>query len=137
MFGSKKEKPNKTKTLAVKSSNINIIDKGTKIIGDIISDGDFRIDGILEGTLKTEGRVIIGKDGNINGKIECNNADVEGAFNGEFVVNNTLTAKSTSTIIGDVIVGQISTESGATFNANCSMRSKQTESSDKKASKNK
>ncbi len=135
MFGSKKEKPNKEVT--AKSSSRNIIDKGTKIVGDIVSDGDFRIDGVLEGTLKTEGRVIIGKEGNIKGKIECNNADVEGAFNGEFVVNNTLTAKSTSTIIGDVIVGQISTESGATFNANCSMRAKQTEKSDKKTSKNK
>ncbi len=135
MFGSKKEKPNKEVT--AKSSSRNIIDKGTKIIGDIVSEGDFRIDGVLEGTLKTEGRVIIGKEGNIKGKIECNNADVEGTFNGEFVVNNTLTAKSTSTIIGDVIVGQISTESGATFNANCSMRSKQVEKSDKKTSKNK
>ena len=41
----------------------NILAKNTKIVGDLTSDGDFRIDGVLEGTLDTKGRVIIGLDG--------------------------------------------------------------------------
>ena len=45
----------------------NVIAKNTTIIGDIKSDGDFRIDGTLEGSLKTDGRVIIGSDGFIKG----------------------------------------------------------------------
>ncbi len=126
MFGSKKEKSVQTTATSSSSSysNRNIIDKGTKIVGDITSEGDFRIDGVLEGTLQTKGRVIIGKEGEIKGKIECNNADVEGTFSGDFIVSNTLTAKSTANITGDVVVGQISTEPGATFNANCNMKSK-------------
>ncbi len=105
-----------------KLSSRNVISAGTKIVGDLISQGDFRIDGTLEGTLKTDGRVIIGKDGFIKGNIECKNADVEGKFSGEFLVADTLTAKSTSNITGNVSVGQISTESGATFNATCNMK---------------
>ncbi|MDY0780575.1 polymer-forming cytoskeletal protein [Tenacibaculum sp. IB213877] len=100
----------------------NVIGPGTKIIGDLISDGDFRIDGVLEGTLKTNGRVIIGQEGFIKGNVECTNADVEGKFSGEFVVSQTLTAKSTANITGSVIVGQISTEPGASFNATCNMK---------------
>ncbi len=134
MFGSKKEKSVQT-TATSSYSNRNIIDKGTKIVGDIVSEGDFRIDGVLEGTLKTKGRVIIGQEGEIKGKIECNNADVEGTFSGDFIVDNTLTAKSTANITGDVVVGQISTEPGATFNANCNMRSKGNVKGDTKATK--
>lgn len=120
MFSSKNKK-NQVADKKVTNSR-NVIGAGTKIIGDLISEGDFRIDGTLEGTLKTDGRVIIGQDGFIKGKVECTNADVEGKFSGEFVVNNILTAKSTAYITGDVTVGQISTEPGASFNATCNMK---------------
>jgi len=111
-----------TTTAEKKTIGRNVIGAGTKIIGDLISEGDFRIDGVLEGTLKTDGRVIIGQQGFIKGNIQCANADVEGKFSGDLFVSDTLTAKATSNITGTVNVGQISTESGATFNANCNMK---------------
>ncbi|CAA0187217.1 conserved hypothetical protein [Tenacibaculum maritimum] len=100
----------------------NIIGKNTKIIGDIISEGDFRLDGTLEGTIKTDGRVIIGNDGYIKGKVECANADIEGKFSGELIVSNTLSIKSNANITGDVVISKLSVEPGATFNATCSMK---------------
>mgnify|MGYP003639518559 CR=1 FL=1 len=48
----------------------NRIEKNTKIKGDIISEADFRIDGKLDGNVKTSGKVVIGKDGYIHGKVE-------------------------------------------------------------------
>lgn len=120
MFGSKKNK--RSNVVERKSTSRNIIGAGTKIVGDVVSEGDFRIDGILEGTLKTDGRVIVGEGGFVKGKAECANADVEGRFSGEFIVHNALTVKSTANITGDVSVGQISTESGASFNATCNMK---------------
>ena len=47
----------------------NRIEKNTKIKGDITSEADFRIDGKLEGNVTTSGKVVIGKDGYINGKV--------------------------------------------------------------------
>lgn len=120
MFSSKKNKKNGVAER--KATGRNVIGQGTKIIGDVISEGDFRIDGELEGTLKTNGRVIIGQDGFVKGKIDCTDADVEGKFSGEFMVNNILTAKPTANITGEVIVGQLSTEPGASFNATCNMK---------------
>ena len=100
----------------------NVIANNTTIIGDIKSDGDFRIDGTLEGSLKTDGRVIIGSDGFIKGKIEATNADIEGKFSGELLVSNTLTIKATADISGEVIIGKLSIEPGASFNATCAMK---------------
>ncbi len=100
----------------------NIIAKNTTLVGDLTSDGDFRVDGKIEGTIKTTGRVVIGKDGEVIGNIECINADVEGTFSGKLDVEEVLSLKSTAIISGDVILGKLSVEPGATFNATCTMK---------------
>lgn len=99
----------------------NRIEKNTKIKGNITSEADFRIDGKLEGNVKTSGKVVIGKDGYINGKVECVNADIEGKFNGELFVNDLLSLKASAIIEGTVSVSKLAVEPGATFNAACTM----------------
>lgn len=105
-------------------SQPNRIEKNTKIKGDIVSEADFRIDGKLDGNVKTSGKVVIGKDGYIHGKVECVNADIEGSFNGELLVTNLLSLKSTAVIEGTVSVTKLAVEPGATFNASCTMKGK-------------
>lgn len=117
MFSNKKQQTQKTKVM-----DRNVIAKNTVIVGEIKSDGDFRIDGTLEGTLTTKGRVIIGADGFIKGNVEAGNADIEGKISGQLLVSNTLTIKSTATISGEVVIGKLSVEPGATFNATCAMK---------------
>lgn len=117
MFSSKENKNQKPKVM-----ERNVVAKNTTIVGDIKSDGDFRIDGTLEGTLITNGRVIIGAEGLIKGKVEAANADIEGKFSGELFVSNTLTIKTTADISGDVVIGKLSVEPGASFNATCAMK---------------
>lgn len=116
MFNTK-DKPQKKKVM-----EINVVAKNTTIIGDITSDGDFRIDGSLEGNIKTKGRVIIGADGSVKGKIDAVNSDIEGKFSGDLLVQETLTIKATANISGDVVIGKLSVAPGATFNASCSMK---------------
>jgi cytoskeletal protein CcmA (bactofilin family) len=118
MFSTKDKKTSKQE----KAMERNVIAKNTTIVGDIKSDGDFRIDGTLEGSLKTNGRVIIGVDGLIKGDVESANADIEGKFLGQLQVDNTLTIKSAANISGDVIVGKLSVEPGASFNATIAMK---------------
>jgi len=115
---------NKKKELQIESKTIerSIIGVGTKIIGDLISEGDFRIDGTIEGNLKTAGRVIIGKRGYIKGSIECANADIEGEFTGDLIASNLLTAKSTAIITGNINASQVSTEPCSIFNTTFKMK---------------
>ena len=115
MFSEKKEKQPQV-------LERNIIGKNTSIVGDVISEGDFRIEGKVEGTIKTNGRVIIGGSGSVSGKVECSNADIEGKFSGELIVHNVLSLKATAKISGDVIIGKLSVEPGAEFNATCAMK---------------
>ena len=102
----------------------NRIEKNTKIKGDIVSEADFRIDGKLDGNLKTTGKVVIGSGGLIKGKVECVNADIDGSFNGELIVSDLLSLKSSAVIEGTVTVTKLAVEPGATFNASCTMKGK-------------
>ncbi|MEM9647558.1 MAG: polymer-forming cytoskeletal protein [Bacteroidota bacterium] len=111
----------KPRTMTEFGGQPNRIEKNTKIKGNITSEADFRIDGKLEGNVKTSGKVVIGKDGYINGKVECVNADIEGKFNGELLVKDLLSLKSSATIEGTVQVAKLAVEPGATFNAACTM----------------
>lgn len=111
----------KDKNNAEATKSQNRIGHGTVITGDITSEGGFRIDGTVDGNLKTPSKVVIGKDGMINGSLECEHADVEGTFKGKLVVNGLLSLKSSAIIEGDVVISKLAIEPGATFNASCKM----------------
>ncbi len=117
MFSEKKEKNSKNP-----GTSQNRINDGTKIKGDINSNGFFRIDGTIEGTLTTPSKVVIGKTGVIIGKLSCKNADIEGKIEGIIDITGTLCLRATAHIEGDVEVGKLAVEPGATFNATCTMK---------------
>ena len=91
------------------------IDKNTTLNGTINAKSDIRIDGNLDGEVKTTGKVIIGKDANVKGKVTCANADIEGIFNGQLIVSGALSLKTGSNIEGKVRIQKLIVESGAIF----------------------
>jgi cytoskeletal protein CcmA (bactofilin family) len=103
-------------------SQQNSIALGTTITGDLISEGDFRVEGNIQGNLKTSGKVVIGKTGLINGTLKASNAEVEGRFSGKLMLTDTLSLKSSAYVEGEVEVGKLAVEPGATFNAKCLMK---------------
>ncbi len=118
MFSNKNVK----RTLAEPGSAQNRINEGTKLKGDISSTGFFRIDGTIEGNIKTPSKVVLGKVGVIIGTLTCENADIEGKFEGNLQVSGTLTLRSTAIVEGDVVVGKLVVEQGAIMNASCVMQ---------------
>ena len=100
---------------------INMIGVGTTITGDVNSNGDLRIDGTLKGSVATEGKVVLGKNGVIEGDVVCNNADIAGEIKAKITVSQLLTLKSTAKLKGDIITNKLSIEPGAVFSGSCSM----------------
>lgn len=103
------------------SQNINLISTGTKITGDIHSDGDIRIDGYLKGNIKSKGRLVIGSSGSIEGEILCTNIEVSGNFKGKISAAELLTLKSTAVVSGDIVATKLSVEPGSLFTGTCQM----------------
>lgn len=119
MFSSKKSK--KQGSLDVTTSE-NRINEGTVFVGDIESNGFFRIDGVVKGNISSPTRVVIGKKGVIKGLLQCDNADIEGKVDGEIKVSESLTLRATAIINGDISTTELVVEPGAELNGNCNMK---------------
>ena len=65
------------------SNNLNIIGNGTTIVGNIVSQGDMRIDGTLEGNLTTQSKIVIGTTSRIVGEVKCKDCEVAGNVRGK------------------------------------------------------
>lgn len=99
----------------------NTIVSGTVIKGEITTNGDFRIDGKLVGSIVCKGKIVVGQSGSIEGEIECQNADLSGNIKAKVHVEQLLSLKSTAAFSGDIITNKISIEPGAKFSGTCNM----------------
>ena len=98
-----------------------MIGAGTTITGDLESNGDIRIDGVLKGNLKGKAKIIIGADGVVEGDIEGLQADIMGQVTGTIKVQELLFLHGKTQVNGDIYAGKLQVEPTAVFNGNCHM----------------
>ena len=102
-------------------SKVNLIGETTNINGDLSTDDDLRIDGIVNGNIKSNKRIIIGTTATINGNISANTIEINGTVKGNIVASEILILKETAILEGDISVTKLSINTGAKFNGKCSM----------------
>jgi cytoskeletal protein CcmA (bactofilin family) len=106
----------------------NALTAGSKIVGNIVADSDFRIDGLIEGDLQCTGKVVIGEAGRVKGTINCQNAEILGLLEGKITCSQQLSLRSSGKIQGDVHTKTLIVEPGALFNGTCAMGGTKAES---------
>lgn len=116
------------------SSARNIIGHGTTIKGDLESNGDFRIDGTLVGSIASNGKIVIGETGSVEGQIKCKHADISGKVDAKLEVDELTALKSSAHFKGELITAKISIEVGAQFSGTCQMKNAQQKASTDKKS---
>lgn len=100
---------------------INTIAKGTTIKGVITAVGDFRLDGVLEGNITLNGKLVVGESGYVKGNVVCQNANIIGKVEGNISVKELLSLNGTANVKGDIVINRLSIEPGATFSGTCRM----------------
>jgi len=103
------------------NNNLNILGSGTTIVGNIVSQGDVRVDGVLEGNLTTQSKLVIGTTGKIIGEIKCRDCEVSGSVRGKLNVENLLMLKATAVVEGEIRTSKLAIEPNALFSGTCSM----------------
>jgi cytoskeletal protein CcmA (bactofilin family) len=109
------------KTTEFESPSINILGTGTVVKGNITSNGDFRIDGTLIGSIQSKGKVVVGPTGTVEGEITCQHADFSGNIKATVTVSELMTLKASSRLVGDIRVNKLAIEPGAIFSGSCKM----------------
>lgn len=119
MFGGNNNKENGGPNAAARggspSGGLNTINEGTTLTGDLVAQSDIRVDGTINGDLQCKAKVIIGPKGTIKGTIVCENAVIEGIFDGTLKVRDSLSIKETAKITGDVATIKINMNPGCSF----------------------
>lgn len=91
----------------------NVLAAGTHLKGEIKSEEDFRIDGVIEGNISCRGKIIVGQSGSLVGNIDCTNIEVFGQITGNILCSDTLILRSTSKVTGDIKMKIVEIEPGA------------------------
>lgn len=113
----------KEKSMPEKSiqSGNTLIGPGTIITGDIVSNVDVRIDGVLKGNISGSAKVVLGKNGVVEGNIEGSQADIMGSVRGNITIKELLSLRDMAYVNGDICAGKLEIESTVTFNGKCQM----------------
>ena len=99
----------------------NTLAEGTILKGEIKAEEDFRIDGVVEGIINCNGKIVIGPKGSVSGQINCINAELLGTLQGTIKTTEALVLKSTGVYSGDAYATTMEIEPGAIFNGTCTM----------------
>ena len=119
---------------SIQASNperLNAIVEGSKVIGDMITESNLRIDGEVTGNISSASKVVIGKTGSIKGNLICAEADIEGTIDGTLNIDGLLTLRATAKIDGDIKTAKFQMEEGAEFSGSCKMSNFSSSSSPK------
>ena len=115
------------------SNNINLIGLGTEIHGDVICNGDLRIDGTLIGNISAKGKIVVGETGKIKGEMTCKNTDISGLVDGKIIVSELLSLKSSAKVIGDMTTSRLAIEPGSRFTGHCDMSNEKDKEAESKS----
>jgi cytoskeletal protein CcmA (bactofilin family) len=99
----------------------NVLSSGTVLTGNLVTDDDIRIDGVIEGNIVSQGKIIIGGNGTVSGDIECNNLDVLGKIIGNVQCSEIVVLRISANVTGDIRTQTIEIEPGAKFSGLCRM----------------
>jgi len=115
------EKP-KTELAPTKSHGAEtIVGTSVKLKGNIKSDGDIIVDGVITGEVKTKGSVVIGKNANILANVKATNVSVSGMVQGNIEAVERLELTESGKVLGDISASILSIAPGAIFTGKSQM----------------
>jgi len=103
----------------------NVVSLGPRDVlqGRLEIQGDLKVAGTVEGDLKATGDVSVDAGATVQAAIEGANVSVRGNVTGNVTAKRRLTLAGTGRLNGDVRVGRLTVEDGASLNGNVTMQS--------------
>jgi len=91
----------------------------TRIEGDVYAVGALKVDGEIKGNVSSDGDVIIGEEGVVNGSVLCKNILISGMVIGNVNVSGQLSLAATARTRGDLRAHSLVIADGAKFIGTC------------------
>lgn len=98
-----------------------VISASVKVEGDFVSQGNVLIEGVVEGSLRTDKDLRVGERASITADVSAENATVAGEVHGNVSVSERLELEPTARVMGDIRTKVLVVASGATINGSVAM----------------
>ena len=99
-----------------------VVGHSVKIQGDLVSEGDIKVDGVVAGKVRTSKNLFVGPTAKVEADVQAGSSTVAGIIAGNVKVNGLLNIMQTGRISGDIECEQLAVEEGAYFSGNCKMK---------------
>ena len=99
----------------------SMIGEGTRLRGDLDLNGLLRIDGDFSGTIKTKGKVLIGRNGRAECTIFAGTVVVGGVVRGNIFASERIVVLSTGMVIGNINTPRLIVEEGVVLDGTCTV----------------
>lgn len=98
-----------------------IIGPSIKVMGNFHGQGNIIIEGIVEGSVKTNNFLLVREKAKITASVEALDAKIGGEITGDIKIKGYLEITKSAKIFGNIEASQISIEKNAIFNGKCTM----------------
>jgi cytoskeletal protein CcmA (bactofilin family) len=92
-----------------------VIGAGVTVRGELDSQADMHIDGMLNGTIKTEGDITFGPNARIKANTTAHHVIVAGHVSGDITADGDVTIRETGQVIGDIRAASLAIIPGGVF----------------------
>lgn len=99
-----------------------IVGASVKLKGNLKSEGDVKVLGVLNGEIQTKGNVFIGQEAEVTGKIKGHSVNVAGFVNGSIEAKEKLEIEETGKVFGDIKTSILVVKSGGIFSGKSEMK---------------
>lgn len=95
----------------------SIISASLRIVGDLVSEGDVQVDGIIEGDVNARS-VTVSEGAAVRGQISAQKVIIRGEVQGQISADGVELGRS-ARVIGDIVHNDLAIESGAYLEGHC------------------
>jgi cytoskeletal protein CcmA (bactofilin family) len=95
----------------------SIISASLRIVGDLVSEGDVQVDGVIEGDVRARS-LTLSEGAEVTGQIVAETVRVRGTVHGQITADH-VELGSSARVTGDVVHAVLSIEAGAFIDGHC------------------
>jgi cytoskeletal protein CcmA (bactofilin family) len=105
-----------------KQSDLNgFLDSGSNVNGELRFQTSFRVDGKFSGTVVSDGELIVGQGGEVDGDVRVGQIVISGTVSGTIRAGRRIHLSATGKLLADIDTPVLIIDEGGFFQGRCSM----------------
>jgi len=104
-----------------RESALSIIAHGSRVTGELITDGVVKIEGVIDGTVRAQREVLVAKGGRVQGDVHTRDIIVGGEVVGSIFADERIEVQQGAMVQGDIATKKLVIQEGGEVNGQIRM----------------